>query len=121
MVDQARAQGADALLVICREENPHDSHVNAGFGIYSHNLLGKEHQSLLASYYVMILGVPSDKVLAQQHPDPTLPQSTALPMKASWEQYSPEEQAILESELKKFIYSRLDQTLETMNALRPPS
>lgn len=120
MVEQARAQGADAVLVVCREENPHDSHVKAGFGLYSHSLLGKEHQSLLASYYVMILGVPSDKVLAQQHPDPLVPQKTALPMRASWELYTPEEQAGLESDLRKFIYSGLDQALETMNVLRPP-
>ena len=73
LMEQAKTQRADALLVICREENPHDQFIKPGFGIYARSGLGKPIQYLMASYYIKASGVPGDNVLAQQHPDPFSP------------------------------------------------
>ena len=114
IVDQAHKQGADTVLLVVRETNPHDGTIPPGFGLHNRHLLGKDHVDLLASFAVVLIRVDGDKVLAQQHPDPLTPGPASWPIKASWDQLPSDEQSALENSLKQAVFSRVDGVLASM-------
>lgn len=121
ILDRGSKQGVDAVLVLSRESNPH-SIARPGFGFSFASVFGKVSAGLVASFGVYLWQVPSDKPLAQQHPDPLLgPKPDAFPMKAaSWDAYSEEEQSTLESAIKQDLTVRVDQILDSMKLTTRP-
>jgi hypothetical protein len=114
IVERARAQAADAVLLIEREINAHDQTVGPGFGLYNRHLLGKDHVSLMGSLAVVLIRVDGARVLAQQHPDPLTPSSMSWPMKTTWEALAPDEQRALEDSLKEAVLARIRHAVTSM-------
>jgi hypothetical protein len=120
ILNQAKAQGADTVLLFLREDNVHDGNMPPGFGIYSHKLLKYEEAYLFASFGVHLFRVDGDSALAQQHPDPEFQPSYKQPLKSTWDQYSVEEKSALESTLKQVLLERTDSILNDMKLAMSP-
>jgi hypothetical protein len=114
ILNQAKAQGADTVLLFLRERNVHDRNMPPGFGIYSQKLLKHEEAYLFASFGVHLFRVDGDSALAQQHPDPAFQPGYKQPLKSAWDQYSAEEKSALELTLKQAIILRADSVLDSM-------
>ncbi|MBS0380656.1 MAG: hypothetical protein JSS29_19410 [Proteobacteria bacterium] len=105
MLDQARKQGADALMVVeMATWGGISQWQTGGFGAYQRGFNG----CIYTSFMITIFRTDSGKrAKDSDEPRPCLKSLDKFPVKENWEQYTPEEKATLESQVKDKIRERL--------------
>jgi len=123
LLDRGRQQGADALLVV--EMAPPSENAPfypAGFGLMRRSAFGLTTGCAYAQFTVALFRVDSGKQIARQWAAPCANSPEKFPQKASWDQYSAEEQAALEAADKHEIIGKLTLAMQDFKFMKdmPP-
>lgn len=116
LLERAKQQGADALLVFVGEDNAHDSAIVSGVGLRTH-IEGKRalDQCLYVSFAAYVIQVDTGHTIAQAHPDPCLTTATiAFDPKPTWDEMSSDEKSGIEDAIKHEISERVGALLVSM-------
>ena len=120
LLAQARAQGADTLLIVMPAQNVH-SNARPGFGLAGMKLFGQLHECIVASIGIFVLRVSDGHWIGQQIPDPCVMKSTQFQLKNSWGEYSNEEQSTLHRALKEGVALQIDEMLDSLRLTKNAS
>ena len=123
LLAQARQQGADALLVV--EMAPASENApfyKAGFGLMRRSAFGLTTGCAYAQFTVALFRVDSGKRLAGRWAQPCVNAAEKFTQKASWDQYSAEEQAALEAADKHEVMGKLTLAMQDFKLMKdmPP-
>jgi hypothetical protein len=117
MLEQARKQGADALLIVdlARWEETHPFH-SFGFGVFRRgDLPGCVYTSFLVTLFRVDTG---KRVGGVSQPPCVTSTADSFQTKDAWEQYTPEEKAAFESTVKQKIRETLAIDLAQLGLTR---
>jgi hypothetical protein len=111
LIERARAQGADTLLMVAATQNPNDRSLSPGYGLYDRRLFGHDGVFLLASVRLAVIRVDDDSVLAQSFPDPLVLTSHPWPKPSTWQEMSADQQADLEKTIKEHVIGQMSKAI----------
>jgi hypothetical protein len=123
MLDQAKAQGFDTLIVLWPNAYANAPGVKAGFGLHRRNALGIKHTFLYILAGLNVYNVSTGELIAWQFLDelgnsPELPGLKDPPWKDDPSTYTKEELASMQKTLKEHIVPGLQVTLKSLNLIQ---
>lgn len=119
LVNQAQAQGADAVLIITPMTNARDRLQTSGYGLRHGHLFGKDYVGILEGIGIVLVRVAGDQVLAQQSQGQIVQTTMAWPVKTTWDEVPPEQQSQVEQSVKETLLRSIDETLPAMKLAQP--
>ncbi len=117
-VDHAKAQGADAVLVLERTTSENQPFHQSGFGLFRHQMFGMVAACPYVLFRAEVDRVSDGKVLAGQFDAPCEMGQQKFEARKSWDQYSDEERKAFESALKEEIINKVNLALDELQLLK---
>jgi hypothetical protein len=117
MLDQARKEEADTLMVVEMSQGLIQSQA-PGFGAYRHG----DQRCIYTSFTLSLFRTDSGKLAAAPSLSvPCLSLTEAFPIKNRWDQYTPEEKAAFEAAAKQRIRDALSYQLRAVGLVGAPA
>jgi hypothetical protein len=121
LMELARKQGVDALLIVQRSRSDNSPFHKPGYGLYKKTTFGLVRQCAYALFDVGVYRTGDGARIAFRYAVPCETGRDTTPVKASFEQYSAEEQADLERSVKLEVLGQMDMILAKLKVLKARS